>query len=168
MNHLLKEAIQNAQSKYKQYADKKRQEATLAVGDWVFLKLQPYRQLSVAVRKYLKLSHKYFGPYQVLEKVGAVAYKLALPPGSKIHPVFHISLLKKKVGSRYTVTTTLPRLGSEGQFLVYPVKVLQRRMVKKNNSAVAQWLIQWSNTIPEDASWEDSATIQEQYPEFNP
>ena len=126
------------------------------------------RAVTVAVRKYLKLSHKYFGPYQVIERIGTVAYKLQLPPGSKIHPVFHVSLLKKKVGSKYTVSYTLPKLGSEGQFLVSPVKVLQRRMVKKNNVAVAQWLIQWSNTIPEDASWEDASTIQNQYPKFNP
>lgn len=112
MNHLLKEAIRSAQNKYKQFADKKRQEACFNVSDWVFLKLQPYRQLSVAVRKYLKLSHKYCGPYQVLERVGTVAYKLALPQGSKIHPTFHVSLLKKKVGSKYTVTSTVPRLGS--------------------------------------------------------
>lgn len=62
MDHLLKGAIQTAQNKYKQYADKKRREATLEIGDWVFLKLQPYRPLSIAVRKYLKLSHRFFGP----------------------------------------------------------------------------------------------------------
>lgn len=122
----------------------------------------------MAIRKYLKLSHKYFGPYQVLEKVGAVAYKLALPSGSKIHPTFHVSLLKKKVGFTYTVTSTLPRLESKGQFLVYPVAIVQRMMVKKKNKAVAQWLIQWFNTIPDDVSWEDATVIHEQYPEFNP
>ncbi|XP_074327060.1 uncharacterized protein LOC141665000 [Apium graveolens] len=111
MNHLLKESILLAQNKYKQYADTKRRASTLAIGDWVFLKLQPYRQLSVEVRKYLKSSHKYFGPYQVLERV-SVAYKLDLRAGSKIHPVFHISLLKKQVGSKYSVSTALPRLGS--------------------------------------------------------
>lgn len=168
MDHVLKDAIQAAQNKYKQYADKKRREATLNVGDWVFLKLQPYKQLSVAVRRNLKLSRKFFGPYKVLEKIGNVAYKLALPEGSHIHPVFHISLLKKKVGNKYTVTTELPRLGNEGQFVVHPVKILQRRTVKRNNAAVVQWLVQWSHTIPEDASWEDASQIMQQYPEFNP
>lgn len=76
MNQVLKEAIQVAQNRYKQYADQKRSDKQYMVGDYVFLKLQPYRQLSVAVRKYLKLSHKYFGPYQILEKVGPVAYRL--------------------------------------------------------------------------------------------
>lgn len=136
MDHLLKEAIQSAQAKYKQYADKHRSEANLNVGDWVFLKLQPYKQLSVAIRRYLKLSHKFFGPYKVLERVGKVAYKLELPAGSQVHPIFHISLLKKKVGQKYMVSTELPRLGSEGQFLVQPVSVLQRRTVKRNNAAV--------------------------------
>lgn len=116
MNTMLKEAILQAQSKYKLYADKKRKEATLMVGEWVFLKLHPYRQVSLDVRRHLK----FFGPYLVLERIGQVAYKLKLPPGSLVHPVFHISLLKKKVGSKDTVTTELPKLGPEGQFLVFP------------------------------------------------
>lgn len=168
MNHLLKESISAAQAKYEYYADKKRTEATFEIGDWVFLKLQPYKQLSVAVRKHMKLSHKFFGPYQIVENVGKVAYKLALPAGSQVHPVFHISLLKKKVGSKYTVTTALPRMGGEGKFLVYPAKLLQRRMIKRGNTAVIQWLIQWSHSIPEDAKWEDALQSQEQYPDFNP
>lgn len=168
LNHILQDAIKSAQHKYKYYADKKRRETSLQVGDWVFLRLQPYKQLSVAVRKYLKLSHKYFGPYKVLQRVGPVAYKLDLPNGSLLHPVFHISLLKKKVGSKYVVSSALPRLGAEGQFIVYPVKVLERRSVKRGNVAVVQWLVQWSHAIPEDSSWEDAAVIMDQYPNFNP
>lgn len=167
MNLFLKDAITKAQHKYKQYGDKKRQEASPKVGDWVFLKLQPYRQLSVSVRKYLKLSQKFFGPYKVLQKIGEVAYKLELPVGSKVHPVFHISLLKKKDGSKYSVTSALPNLGSEGQFLVHPAQVLERRTVKRYNAAVVQWLVHWSNTIPEDATWEDAKVIMGQYPTFD-
>lgn len=97
-----------------------------------------------------------------------MAYKLDLLEGSLVHPIFHVSLLKKKVGSKFTVTTELPKLGEEGQFLVYPVKVLDRRIVKKSNRTVFQWLVQWSHSIPEDASWADATAITEQYPEFNP
>lgn len=161
MNKFLKESIQTSQNKYKQYAYRKRQEASYDARDWVFLRLQPCRQLSVAVRKYLKLAHKYFGPYQVLENVVKVAYILALPQGSKVHPVFHISLLKRKAGSKYVVTTDLPKLGNEGKFLVYPVNVLQTRSIKKNNAPWIQWLVQWLNSSPEDA-----AAIVEQYPDF--
>lgn len=168
LNALLQQAITQAQQKYKYYAHKKRQEKQFAVGDLVFLKLQPYRQMSVAIRRYLKLSHKYFGPYVVLERGGPVAYKLQLPTGSTVHPVFHVSMLKKKIGSKYTTTTALPKMGPEGQFLVFPYKLLQRRTVKRNNAAVVQWLIHWSHSIAEDATWEDAAVIVEQFPEFHP
>lgn len=72
------------------------------------------------------------------------------------------------MGSGHHITTELPKLGPEGQFLVYPVKILQRRMVKKNNAAVAQWLVQWSHSVPQDASWEDAKVVQEQFLEFHP
>ena len=62
----------------KHYADTKRLEMTFEVGDWVFLKLQPYRQTIVAIRRNMKLAAKYYGPYQIVEKIGAVAYKLKL------------------------------------------------------------------------------------------
>ena len=68
------------------------------MGDWVYLKLQSYKHSSIEHRKNHKLSPQYFGPYRVLKRIRAVAYQLELPLGSRVYPVFHISLLKKKVG----------------------------------------------------------------------
>ena len=82
----------------KYFADQKRTERIFEVGDSVFLKLQPYRQQSVAIRRCLKLSARFYGPCQIEAKVGPVAYHLKLPTGARIHPVFHVLLLKKKIG----------------------------------------------------------------------
>jgi hypothetical protein len=79
----------------KNQADKHRSERSFEVGDWVFLKLQPYEQSSLAPRANQKLAFKFFGPYQIAAKVDSVAYKLSLPASAHIHPVFHVSLLKK-------------------------------------------------------------------------
>lgn len=112
-----------AQGRMKLYADQHRKERVFEVGDWVYLKLQPFRQNSLSLRKNLKLATKYFGPYQVIEKVGAVAYRLDLPPESRIHPVFHVSLLKKYLGEGVLPSQALPPVDDSGIFLVFPVEV---------------------------------------------
>jgi hypothetical protein len=87
--HLLR-----AQQHMKAQADKGRLERSFEVIDSVFLQLQSYVQPLLAPRSHHKLCFKYFGPFKIVGKVGAVAYKLALQPSSAIHPVFHVSLLK--------------------------------------------------------------------------
>ncbi|KAL5756608.1 hypothetical protein ACOSQ2_021354 [Xanthoceras sorbifolium] len=85
-----------------------------------------------------------------------------------IHPVFHVSQLKAKIGSRFTSNPQLPHVGPDGQILAQPVAVLERKMVKKHNKAVVQYLIQWSTTSPEDATWEDAEMIRKSFPSFDP
>ncbi|XP_075075102.1 uncharacterized protein LOC142162641 [Nicotiana tabacum] len=133
MQQLLQDNLSKPQERMKLYADARRTKRIFQVGDMVYLKLQPYRQVSLALRRNLKLRSKFYGPYKVIAKIGQVAYKLELPADSKVHPGFHVSLLKKKVGTGVVVQTLLTMTGEDGQFLVRPVHILQRQMVKQDN-----------------------------------
>lgn len=106
----VKESLMRAQHKMKFFADQKRNETSFEKGEWVYLKLQPYRQQTIALRTSLKLSAKFFGPFQILEKVGGVAYKLKIPEHSKVHPVFHVLLLKKHIGINPITVGNSPNL----------------------------------------------------------
>lgn len=103
----LKYNLQKAQEQMKHYADKKKKDVQLAVGEWVFLKLRPHRQNSTVQRIHQKLAPRFFGPYKVVRKLGEVAYKLQLPEASRVHPVFRVSQLKKAIDD-YQILPELP------------------------------------------------------------
>ncbi|MCI19883.1 hypothetical protein A2U01_0041043, partial [Trifolium medium] len=125
----LKAHLLRAQQQMKKYADKKRREVHFEVHDWVFLKLRPHRQQSVAKRINPKLAARFYGPFQIIEKLGEVAYKLQLPAHSRIHPVFHVSLLKKAIGD-YAVQGDLPKeLEIQPVEDFYPEKVVGSRVI---------------------------------------
>lgn len=128
MQQLVQQHLHRAQQQMKFFADKKRSFRQFQVGEWVYLKLQPYVQSSVAPRANHKLAFKYFGPFQILEKLGTVAYKLQLPATSSIHLVFHVSLLKEAKGFQPSVHTPLPPTYSAVQ---YPIALLDHRLTKK-------------------------------------
>ena len=84
-----------AQSRQKNYADVRRRPLEFEVGDHVFLKVMPKREV-VRFDKHRKLSPRFIGPFEILERVGIVVYWLALPPSmSGVHEVFHLSMLRK-------------------------------------------------------------------------
>lgn len=162
----LKCNLKRAQERMRKNEDKHRSERKFAEGDWVYLKLQPHRQITVAGVRNQKLGSKYYGPFEVVQRIGTVAYKLNLPPGSLIHPVFHVSQLKAKVGDTQVVYPVLPLIGPATNSEPMPQSILARRMVKKRNAAVAQILVQWRNQTTDDATWEDYESMAQRFPEF--
>ena len=150
----------------KKYVDLKRANKEFNCGDFVYLKIQPYKQLSLANSAFHELAARYYGPFKVLERVGKVAYKLELPAGTRIHDVFHGSLLKAH-HCPHIASQELPLYSEEGEFVPQPLVVLDRRMKKKGNKDVTEVLIQWQHTNPEDAVRKELHSMQHQFPDFD-
>lgn len=106
-----------------------------------------------------KLAARLYGPFRVLEKIGSVAYKLQLPLGSKIHPVFHASQLKKAIGTHHVQTNSPAEMEGDGTMAVEPEIILAQRAVSKRGVQVLQWLIKWKSKPIDEATWEDMETI---------
>jgi hypothetical protein len=142
-------------------SDKKRTERQFSVGDYVFLKLHPYVQTSVLHRSSHKLAFRYFGPYRILQRVGTVAYRLELPPSSRIHPVFHVSQLKPFLAPAEQVQPVLP---PDDNPLQVPFRILRQRVVSRGPKSVAQVLVEWSASSPDKATWEDKDALKQVFP----
>ena len=91
----LRQQLHRAQQCMKKLADTYRREVQFDVGTIVYVKLCPYHHRSLATRANEQLAPRFYGPYQVVARVGAVAYKLLLPLETTIHPVFHVSVASR-------------------------------------------------------------------------
>ncbi|MCO5567700.1 hypothetical protein L7F22_021394 [Adiantum nelumboides] len=96
----IKLALEKTQSKQKKAADQHRRELVFSLGDWVLLRFEKARLRKMKGKEHLfpKLGMRYYGPFQVCDKISDVAYRLKLPEGWKIHNAFHVSLLRPFVG----------------------------------------------------------------------
>jgi transposase InsO family protein len=157
---LIHQHLARAKNRMKMQADKNRTERTFNIGDWVYVKLQPYVQTSVAPRANQKLAYRFFGPYKIVSKIGTVAYKLQLPDTSTIHPVFHVSQLKGVV----PVTQPVRPLPVTFDDLQVPQKVLQKRVATVGSAVRLQALIQWSGLPASMATWEDVEALRQRFP----
>uniref|UniRef100_J3NB79 Integrase catalytic domain-containing protein n=1 Tax=Oryza brachyantha TaxID=4533 RepID=J3NB79_ORYBR len=154
---LLRQHLERAQQRMKAQADKNRSERVFAVGDMVYLKLQPYVQQSLARRAHHKLAFRFFGPFRIVARVGEVAYKLDLPATSSVHPAFHVSQLKRAVSSGAPVCPAIPSTWGDQQV---PVQVLDTRHQSRGSGLVKQLLIQWDNLPASFATWEDESAVR--------
>uniref|UniRef100_A0A2N9H624 Reverse transcriptase n=1 Tax=Fagus sylvatica TaxID=28930 RepID=A0A2N9H624_FAGSY len=159
----LKENIKVAQERMKRSYDSKHREKNFEVSNWVYLRLRPYRQVFVAMQRNAKLSPWFYGPFRILQRIGQVAYKLELPSDTRIHPVFHVLLLKEKLGSKISVQSQLPiTIGDHNELRVRPMTILDRR--KRRN--VEEVLVQWQGLPTSEATWENLTAMKSQFPEY--
>ena len=154
-----------AQDRQKMYADRRQVNLTFEIGDRVFLRISPWKGV-LRFGKKGKLSPRYIGPYEILDKIGPVAYRLALPPElDRIHDVFHISCLRKYVPDESHVLNYVPaELGEDLTFEERPVEILDRKEKTLRNKVIPLVKVLWRNQRVEEATWESEDDMRGRYP----
>ncbi|KAK9669042.1 hypothetical protein RND81_13G104800 [Saponaria officinalis] len=104
---------------------------------------------------------------QVKARIGAVAYKLALPSHAQIHDTFHVSQLEKFIGTLpVAIHIPLWLQGRSSEHKLQPAAILGRRTVKHQNAAQVQYLVQWKGFDEFEATWEPTLAFEDKYPDF--
>jgi len=162
---IIKERLKTAQSRQKSYSDIRRRDLEFKEDDWVFFKVSPMNGI-MRFGKKGKLSLRYVGPYKIIQGIGQVAYKLELPPEmSLVHPVFHVSMLKKVVGDPSTIVPVETiEVNEELSYEEIPVAILDRQVRKLRNKEIASVKVLWRNQQVEEATWEAEEEMRKKYP----
>ncbi|XP_019194111.1 PREDICTED: uncharacterized protein LOC109188065 [Ipomoea nil] len=156
-----------AQDRQKSYADLARRQVEFSVGDMVWLKVSPTRGVMRFGRKGM-LSPRFIGPYEILERIGSLAYRLALPiEVERVHNVFHASQLKRYI---HDPTHVLPPevipLDEDLTYEERPLKILDFKTRDTRRKSVKMVKVWWTHHGVEEATWELESTMRECYPEL--
>lgn len=149
----------------KSQADKKRSDRTFQVGGWIFHKAQPYAQSSLAVRSNHKLAFCYFGPFQVLAKVGVVAYRLQLPLDCAIHPVLCLSA-SSSILPRSTYWCSSSSCCSTWRYCSCGNSWTTRGQKRRSCDRTGEDSLQGHSSA--ESTWEDAAALHLHFPEAPP
>ncbi|KAL0539456.1 hypothetical protein IC582_023668 [Cucumis melo] len=161
----IRSRMQTAQSRKKSYADVRRKDLEFDVGDKVFLKVAPMKGV-LRFERMRKLSPRFIGSSEILERIGPVAYRLALPPSfSAVHDVFHVSMLRKYVPDPSHVVDYKPlEIDENLSYTEQPVEVLARKVKMLRNRKIPLVKVLWRNHRVEEATWERENDIRACYP----
>jgi hypothetical protein len=167
MENIVRKVQQNlkeAQVRHKSYADQKIRHMEFQVGDNVYLKVKA-RKSSLKLGNCSKLAPRFYGPFEILARIGPVAYQLAFPANLRIHNVFHVSFLKKYIHDpTHMIDWNLVQVEPEDEFQVEPVRILDRREITFRNRVVAQVKVQWKHFSSEEATWESEGYLRKSHP----
>ena len=167
---LIQEKMKIAQDRQKSYADKRRKPLEFQEGDHVFLRVTPKTGIGRAI-KTKKLTPRFIGPYQILKRIGPVAYQIALPPSlSNLHDVFHVSQLRKYIPDpSHIISPETVQLKENLTYEAMPVKIVDRQSKLLRGKAIPLVKVIWSEWDDGEATWELESKMQESYPYlFNP
>ncbi|KAL2250302.1 UNVERIFIED_CONTAM: Retrovirus-related Pol polyprotein from transposon [Sesamum indicum] len=162
---VVKKCLKAAQDRQKSYVDQHRREMEYEVGDKVFLKISPWRGI-LRFGRQGKLSPRYVGPYEIIERIGPLAYRLALPAElSQIHDVFHVSMLRRyRSDPSHIIHEPEIEISEELTYVEEPAEILDRNVRKLRNKDIPMVKVRWSHHAPREATWEVEEHMKEKYP----
>ncbi|XP_059627297.1 uncharacterized protein LOC132270110 [Cornus florida] len=153
------------ESRQKSYADKRIRPLSFEVGDHVFLRVSPRKGL-MRFGKSGKLSPRFIGPFEILDRVGEVAYRLALPPQmDRVHNVFHISMLRKyEPNPSHILSWVDVDIDEDVSYEEGPVQILDTQQKVLRNKTIPMVKVLWRHHGVEEATWELEQEVRSKYP----
>ncbi|XP_062075552.1 uncharacterized protein LOC133779628 [Humulus lupulus] len=151
----------------KSYADPKHKHVEFQVGNHVFLCVSPMKEIKRFGKKG-KLSPPFVGPFEILGRIGKVAYRLAMPPAlSRVHIVFHVSMLCKYLSDlSHIISYEALDMQLELSYEEKSIKILDKKEKILWNKMIGLSKVLWKNGSTEDATWELEIDMKEKYPEL--
>ncbi|GJY15993.1 reverse transcriptase domain-containing protein [Tanacetum coccineum] len=164
---VIKERLQAARDRQKSYADNRRKPLEFEVGDRVMLKVSPWKGV-VHFGKKGKLAPRYVGPFEILERIGPVAYRLRLPEElSGVHDTFHVSTLKKCLAdASLHVPLNEIKVDKTLRFVEEPVEILDREVKGLKRSKISLVKVRWDSKRGPEFTWEREDFMKSRYPQL--
>ncbi|XP_021979639.1 uncharacterized protein LOC110875744 [Helianthus annuus] len=161
----IRERMKTARDRQKSYADRRRRPLEFQVGDKVLLKVSPWKGI-IRFRKKGKLSPRYIGPFEIIERVGPVAYRLKLPTELQgIHDTFHVSNLRKCLADE---SLKIPwqeiQINDKLNFTERPIQIIDRRIKKLRNREFPLVRVKWDARRGPEETWEKEDEMKQKYP----
>ncbi|KAJ8748030.1 hypothetical protein K2173_011851 [Erythroxylum novogranatense] len=162
---LIRSRIKAAQDRQKSYVDQHRRDIEYNVGDRVFLRVSPWRGV-LRFGKKGKLSPRYIGPYEITERIGHLAYRLALPSEmSQLHDVFHVSMLRRyRSDPTHMIPAQEIEVSSNLSYVEEPIQIVGSQVKQLRNKRIPLVKVLWRNHSTEEATWETKEHMRRQYP----
>ncbi|KAA3480955.1 DNA/RNA polymerase superfamily protein [Gossypium australe] len=156
---VIRESLKVALDRQKSYANLKRKDIEFQVGDLVFLKILRFGHKG-------KLSPRFIRPYEVIERIGPVAYRLMLPPElNKIHNVFHVSMLRRyRSDPSHVICPSEIEIQSDLTYEEEPIRILAREVKELQNKKILLVKVMWHKHGVGEATWETEESMKELYP----
>jgi hypothetical protein len=154
-----------AQSRQKSYVDNRRRPLEFEVGDRVFLKVSPMRGV-MRFGKKGKLCPRFVGPFKITQRIGRLAYRIALPPNLiGTHDVFHVSMLRKYIANPDVIVDYEPLEIQEGlTYVEEPVRIVDKKEQVLRTKTIPIVKVLWRNHGVNEASWEAEHDMRSRYP----